>query len=437
MSAAPPPVSPHPAPTLEAPARKRRRWWWAGAAVLAVALAGWGVRGWRGSAVPAVQVVAQPLVRTLQFSARVETRSRVGVGSTVVGRVQSVLVHEGDSVQAGQLLVQMEEAELQAAVQQAQASLAQARAQLANVRSNSRIGGQAQVAQAQAGLAQAQADWQRNQKLVQQGFLSQAALDDKRKQLQVAQAQLQAAQAQAAASAEGGAELQSAQAQVLQSQAALEAAQAKLAQARITAPTSGKVLSRAVEPGQIVQPGTALLQLALQGPVQIVAQVDERFLEQLRAGQSAQVVADAFAAQRLPARVASIAPGVDAQRGAVEVKLQLLEPAPDFLREDMTLSVAVETGRVDEALVLPLRALHEDGVAPPAGSSATAHVLVQQGGKAELQPVQLGLRTLERVQITEGLRAGDVVLLPPAKVGQRVRAQLQAAGPGAATSGPQ
>lgn len=390
------------------------------AIVLAVLLLGaayWGVQKWRGPLVPAVQVQSQPLVRTLQFSARVETRSRVGVGSTVVGRVETVAVREGEAVQAGQLLVQLESAELAASVQQSQASLAQAQAQLANVRTNSRIGNQAQVAQAQASVTQAQADWVRNQKLVEQGFLSKASIDEKRKALDVAQAQLRAAQAQAAASADGGAELQSSEAQVLQAQAALAAAQAKLQQMSITAPSAGTVLLRDVEPGQIVQPGTALLQLALDGPMLIVAQVDERFLDQLREGQSAQVVADAFAGQRLAAKVVSIAPGVDAQRGSIEVKLALDAPPPPFLREDMTLSVAVTTGQIDQALVLPLEALQG------------TQVLVLENGKATPQPVQAGLRTLEAVQIQTGLQAGDTVLLPPAQAGQRVRAQLRAQEP--------
>lgn len=410
-------------PTTEAPEPSQRKRWWLGVGA-AVLLGGayWGLQKWRGPQVPAVQVQMQPLVRTLQFSARVQTRSRVGVGSTVVGRVEQVTVREGDAVQAGQLLVQLESAELQAAVQQSQASLAQAQAQLSNVRSNSRIAHQAQVAQAQASVVQAQADWVRNQQLVAQGFLSRAALDEKRKALDVAQAQLQAAQAQAAASADGGAELKTAEAQVLQAQAALQAAQAKLAQTRITAPSAGKVLLREVEPGQIVQPGTALLQLALEGSTQIVAQVDERFLDQLREGQRAQVVADAFAQQRLAAKVLSIAPSVDAQRGAVEVKLVLDEAAPAFLREDMTLSVSVETGREEQALVLPLQALQgaREG-------SAQAQVLVLEGGQATSRPVHVGLRTLQAAQITQGLQAGDTVLLPPAKEGQRVRAVLQKA----------
>ena len=390
----------------------------------------WGVQKWRGPVVPAVQVHAQPLVRTLQFSARVETRSRVGVGSTIVGRVDRVAVREGEAVHAGAVLVQLETAELQAALAQAQASLVQAQAQAANVRSNSRIGSQAQVAQAQASVTQAEADWRRNQQLVQQGFLSQASLDDKRKALDVARAQLQAAQAQAAAAAEGGAELQAADAQVQQAQAAVAAAQAKLAQTRITAPSDGKVLLRDVEPGQIVQTGTALLQLALQGPTLIVAQVDERFLDQLREGQAAQVVADAFTKQRLAGKIVSIAPGVDAQRGSVEVKLALDAKPPAFLREDMTLSVSVETGRQDSALVLPLEAVQgaRDG-------SAAASVLVLDGGTARPQPVQLGLRTLEQVQVTQGLAAGETVLLPPAQAGQRVRPQTAPADTAPADTG--
>ena len=392
---------------------RRHRLVLAGGVLLGLALAYAGVQVWRGPQVPAVALKAQPLVRTLQFSARVETRSRVHVGSTMVGRVERVLVREADAITPGQLLVQLESAEQQAAWQQAQASLAQAQAQLANVRSNSRIGRQAQVAQAQASLTQAQSDWARTEQLVGQGFLSQATLEERRKVLDVAAAQLRAAQAQAQASANGGAELQAAQAQVQQAQAAVAAAQAKLAQTRIVAPSPGRVLQRDVEPGQIVQAGTALLQLALEGPTLIVAQVDERYLDQLREGQSATVVADAFPSQRLAATVVSIAPGVDAQRGAVEVKLALDEAPPAFLREDMTLSVAVETGKVDQALVVPLQALH--------GSE----VLVLDDGKATPRPVQLGLRTLEAAQVQSGLQAGELVLLPPAQPDQRVRAQVR------------
>jgi HlyD family secretion protein len=124
-----------------------------------------------------------------------------------------------------------------------------------------------------------------------------------------------------------------------------------------------------VEPGQIVQPGRALLQLALAGPLQLVAPVDERYLQQLQVGQAAGVRPTPSRTSASCARVLRIGPLVDAQRGAIEVKFALPEPPP-FLREDMTLSIELETARRERALVLPLAALRSDdagGNAPPSG----------------------------------------------------------------------
>lgn len=235
-----------------------------------------------------------------------------------------------------------------------------------------RVQAQAGLAQADAALRAAQASWDRTQALVEQGFLSAAGLDDARRALAVARAQHTSAAAQARASAERGTDVQQAQAQVAQAQAATQAAQARLDQATLRAPSAARVLARSVEPGQIVQPGEVLMTLALDGAVHITAQVDERFLDQLRVGQPAAVVADAFARQRMAARVLSIAPSVDAQRGSIEVKLALDVAAPDFLREDMTVSVEVETARVQQALALPLSALRAGASPPPCGCWKTA-----------------------------------------------------------------
>jgi HlyD family secretion protein len=397
---------------------KRKR---AAAAIVVAMAVGLGLLGWwlRAPAWPAVQLQAAPLQQSLQFSARVASVSRVDLGSTLTARVREVRVQEGAQVRQGQPLVLLDSEELNAALAQAQAAEQQARARLAGLRSSGRQAALAAVAQADSVRVAAQADLQRTRELVAQGFLSPAKLDESQRGLAVAQAQWDAAQAQRSANAESGTDLVQAQAQLALAQAAREAAQARLALTVLSAPTDARVLSRSVEPGQIVQPGKTLLSLALSGPPQLEATVDERYLAQLQVGQRASVLADAFPGTRFEATVLSLAPLVDAQRGAIEVKLALSGAAPAFLREDMSLSVEVVTARRENALVLPLSAL--------VSADATAPAQVQQvvDGRVVLRPVTLGLRSVSAVEVLSGLRAGDTVLLGSSlTAGQRVRADL-------------
>jgi HlyD family secretion protein len=399
-----------------------------GLAAVAMALGAllwFGLTWLRGPQVDVLEMQRSPLVRTLQFSARVATLSRVDVGSTVTGRVAQVLVTQGATVRAGDVLVQLEDPEWRAALEQAQAGEKQARARLAGLRSSGRTAAQAILGQAEATERSAQAALARAQQLVAQGFYSAAQADEARRAATVAQEQVRSARAQVQANADGGTDLAQAQAQLDVARAATGAAQARLAQATLRAPTDARVLIRGVEPGQIVQPGKALLSLALAGPTQLVAQVDERFLEQLRPGQTAAVLADAFPAQRFTARVLSLAPAVDAQRGAIEVKFALEGAVPDFLREDMTLSVEVQTAKVDAALVLPQSSLRlVTGAADRTPDSA--EVLVVQSGRAEVRLVRLGLRTLGAVEVQGGLAEGDAVLRDGSAVlpDKRVRPQV-------------
>ena len=393
--------------------------------VLAALLAWW----WqRPPLAPAITLRAAPLVRTLQFSARVATASRVDVGATVTARVLQVAVMEGAQVKKGDILLRLESDELLAALTQAQASERQADSRLSGLRSTGRSAAQAALAQTDSVLIAAQAELQRTQDLVAKGFLSPARFDEVQRNLAVAQAQRSGASAQRAALADAGSEIAQAQAQRAAASAATLAARARLAQAVLTAPADARVLARMVEPGQIVQPGRALLTLALVGPVQLTAQADERFLEQLQVGQSAAVVADAYPGQRFAAQVQSIAPLVDAQRGAVEVKFSLTQAAPAFLREDMTLSVEVETARRAAVLVVPARAVRSEGGSGGANGTGRATVWINADGRVEARSVRLGLRTLDAVEVLEGLVAGESVLIgaaPPPR--RRVRADHSAA----------
>ncbi len=385
----------------------------AGALILLGLVAWWSLRP---TQVTSFTVTQAPLVRTLQVSARVAASSRVELGSTLTARVREVQVAEGAQVRQGDVLVRLDSDEWRAALAQAQANERQAQARLHGLRSTGRVAVQAQAVQAESVLRAARADLQRTQDLVAQGFLSQSRLDEARRAVEVAQAQVNAAHAQRQANADTGTEVAQAEAQLAVASAIRQSAQARLNEAEIVAPGPGRVLLRSVEPGQIVQPGRALLTLALSGPLQLVAQVDERYLEQLAPGQPARVLADAYPTQGFSAQVVSMAPVVDPQRGAVEVTFALQPPLPDFLREDMTVSVAVETARRAQALVVPVSALRGE-----AGSESVVWVAHQ--GRVEARPVRLGLRTLAWAEVLDGLGQGDAVLVGSVPgVGARVRA---------------
>lgn len=268
-----------------------------------------------------------------------------------------------------------------------------------------------QLQQARANAAAAQRERERRESLFKQGFIGQAQLDEARRADEVARAQQRSAEAQATANIRG-AERVTAEVRVTEARAAAELARARLAQTRILAPADALVLERLAEPGQIVQPGTRLMTLSIAGPVQLIAQVDEKYLAQLTVGQTASVSADAYPGQRFAARVLSVSPTVDTQRGSVEVKFSVAEP-PAYLRNDMTLSIEVETGRRKSVLAVPsVLVLTGD---PPA-------VLLANDGKVERRAIKPGLRTLTAVEVLEGIKEGDVLLLDVTLApGMRVR----------------
>ncbi len=386
--------------------------------IVAIACLAAGVTAWvvsRPAAVPVVAVTESALAQSLVFSGRVAAIVRVELGATVTGRIAEVLVREGDRVQAGQLLARLDADELQAQAEQAQANLELARARAGSQQELALPTSQATLAQASANLAAARQEARRSRDLLARGFVAQARVDETERAVQVAQAQVDAAQAAAKVNRVGGNEVVQARLRVREAQAAAALAQARLQQTRIVAPAAGRIVLRSVDPGQIVQPGRVLFQFAADGSTQLLAQADEKFLGLLARGQTAQVVVDAFPAQAFAASVASIAPGIDAQRGTVEVKFAVASPPP-FLREDMTLSLRVEVGRKERALTLPAGAV--------LGAGSEGRVRTIADGRIVEQPVRIGLRTLERVEVLSGVARDTLVLAQPlaAEPGTRARA---------------
>jgi HlyD family secretion protein len=166
-----------------------------------------------------------------------------------------------------------------------------------------------------------------------------------------------------------------------------------------------------------VQPGKSLLTLASAGETRITAQIDEKNLPYLKVGAAAVASADAFPDAKFNAALYYIAPGVDAQRGAVEARFNVPEP-PAHLRADMTLSIEITGSRKEQALVVPLEAVRS------AGNGGSA-VLVANSDHATSRPVKLGLHGDGKVEVAEGLQAGEQVILNAAIVpGTRVRVHV-------------
>ena len=384
------------------------------AAILILALALWLYRHWQGPLLPGYRVELRPLVQTVVASGRVVTPSRVQVGSEITGVVLERRVWEGDRVAPGDVLAVLKADEFQARVREAEAALAQ----LERV---TRPQAQAALKQARVQLELASRNVRRQRELIQQGSTSQAALDQAEEAETVARVALQRLQLEADALAPGSPS-------ELLLQEKLAAARAALAQSVIRSQVAGTVLTRNAEPGDLVQPGQVLFDIARDGATEILVPLDEEHLQVLQLGQSARCVADAYPAQPFAAELSFIAPRVDPQLGAVEIRLRV-DPAPDFLRQDMTISMNLETGRRERALVLPNDALLRTG-------ANQAEVLVVRHGKVQRLPVRLGVESLSLTEVVKGLAEGDLVLADPAvsAVGERVRVTPQAL-PTAASEG--
>lgn len=391
--------------------------WFVFAVLVALGAASWqGARLMWGPAVVVDQVRRGNLVEAVVASGHVETPFRVEIGSQITGTVEDVLVREGELVREGQPLISMEARELKAAVTQAQGAVAQAEARMRQLDELTLPSAREALTQAQANLLNAQQTFDRTSQLAKNGYATRAALDEAQKVLDVARTQVRTAEFQVYTASPGGSDYVMAQTQLNQARANVQTADSRLGYATIAAPRPGVLITRNVERGAVVQPGKALLVLAPAGQVQLVLQIDERNLGKISLGQKALASADAYPDQHFAAVVSYINPGIDISRASVEVKLTVADP-PDYLRQDMTVSVDISVAEKERTLVLPIRSVHDV-------LSGQPWVLGIKDGRALKRPVRSGLRGNSHLEILAGMAEGDVAIPLNSGVltGQRVRA---------------
>jgi HlyD family secretion protein len=376
-------------------------------AVLLLLVVAAAVAKLRGKSVAAFPVERRDLLQTVVTTGRVTSLARVDVGSQILGSVAAVKVDSGDPVKAGDVLIQLRDDEVRAALEQAQGVVRELEERLKQIGTIDNPVSQQKLREAEATLRQATGTFERVQKLFDAGISSRADLDEATRAREVAASLVERERLQRSNSTPQGSDIKLAEARLAQARSAVAVARERLVRTVITAPGDGTVISRKVEIGDVVQSGVPLLVLSRHGRTQITAQVDEKNLALLQVGQSGVASADAYPDKSFPARLATVVPAVDPQRGTVEARCDVAAP-PSYLVPDMTVSLEIEVARHQKVLTVPSEAVRD--------SATTPWVLVARDGRALRQDIALGIRGSGASEVKNGLKEGDMVLSGAAKV---------------------
>lgn len=296
----------------------------------------------------------------------------VSLGVRVPSRIERYLVEEGQRVEKGQPLVQLDPRQYQAALEQAKASLVRTRADLELRRKE---------------LARAR-------QLVERGVLSSADLDVKENQLRVAEAE------------------------VAQLEATVERARVDLDDTVIHAPTAGIILEKFKEVGEIAVPGGfagsgELIRMANLEDLRAELDVNESDLSRVTLGQPAEVQPDAYPDRRYRARVVKLYPQINRQKGTLKVEVRIEEP-DEWLRPDMSVRItflqemAPAPGGGEPSLVLaPREAVRREGGA--------AFAWVVTGGRLRRAPLETAGERGDNAVVSKGLAGGEALVIGPAE----------------------
>jgi membrane fusion protein (multidrug efflux system) len=297
--------------------------------------------------VEVAKVESMTLVDETQAVGSLRSRQGVMLRPEVGGRVKEIFFNDGQRVRKGQLMVQFED-QLQ----------------------------QAQVAQARAELSIAEANHKRNQELVAQNFISQRSLDESSAALEV-------------------------------SRAKLSLAQATLQRLQVLAPFDGITGLKQINVGDYLKDGADMVNVEDIDAVLLDFRLPERFQARVRAGQKAQLTVDALPGRPFTAIVQAVDPLIEANGRSVGVR-GCIDNRQQQLRPGMFARVNAVFGSRENALVIP-----EEAIIPQGGRIFVVKVVA--GDKPDVRvservAVKVGLRQPGKVEILEGLSAGDTVV---------------------------
>ncbi|MCI0459668.1 MAG: efflux RND transporter periplasmic adaptor subunit [Gemmataceae bacterium] len=316
-------------------------------------------------------VVRQNVVAEVQGTGTVTTKVLPRVGSKITGRIDKVLVDEGDFVKEGQLVAVLEDTDLRHQVDRAKARLAAA----------------------QASAEQARSSWERAKHLIRTRAISNEEYDVYEEKARVTESAVGVEKAE------------------------LRYQEFKLSETRVTTFVSGLVTKRWVDPGDAVVAGQPVVTVADTSLVWVAANVDQRFAGKVRKGQPATVILRGRLDKPFQGRVYRVNPQADPVTEEMLVEVAFPLPAKEF-QVGQWAEVYIEVGTVSNALVVPKAAVL------PFGNDRFVF-LAEPDGRVRRAKVEPGATSprLPVIAVTGELEAGEHVILRPIglKGGETVR----------------
>jgi HlyD family secretion protein len=351
--------------------------------LIIILLAGYRIFWYR----PPVAVIAVKKVEVegkIHGPGTVQCKVPVTVSAKITGILEKLYADQGQMVQKGQLLAELDAMELRAREAAAQAAKNRAQRDLGRAR--------ADMIKAQANLGLAQSNYQRDLEVFKPGYISKAAFDTTKAQLKVAESEVAATKATVTAL----------EAAVKQAESEKHAAAALHNYTRILAPMDGLITVRKAEIGTTIAPGTPIFQMVDPEQIWVAAWIDQAQVAQLREGQQAAI--KLRSGRTFQGEVVRLNKEGDTVTRELEVDVKF-EKLPEPLVMGEEAEVDIDTGR-QTAPAVPLSAI----ITKDGGKG----VLVADNGLLSFRKVSLGLQDGTRAAVTKGLKTGDLVVVNPA-----------------------
>lgn len=405
-----------------------------------------------GTKVTAEAAAKRTIRETVNASGKVFPVTEVKISSDVSGEIVELFVEEGDSVTANQILAKVDADAYQSQVERGRASVNSSKANLANSRAQIE-NAKAQKAQIEAQLVQAREIFNRNQKLREEGVISQADFESSETNLRSLEANLRAADA-GINSAEQGAK--ASEFSVKSAQASLKELNTSLRRTTIYAPNSGVVSLLNVEKGERVvgngmMSGTEILRIADLNAMEVQVEVSENDIPRVTIGDVVEIEIDAYLDRKFTGKVVQIANSANNTTGVVALTGEQvtnfvvtinIDPGsyadlvtakkPYPFRPGMSASVEIFTEEAADALSVPIQAVTtrekdeiagkmKDKSAPKAKKTVdktgeddiTEIVFVISADTVRYVPVKTGIQDDDYIRVISGLAEGDMVVTGP------------------------